>query len=134
MGLAQGKHGKDGTWATTVTNQDSIYTTDSFNTTFYPFHEITYQDENFYLTGIDRLQNGVQPEQNIVLLDADMTPLSVLPMDLPTNALMDDIISNHTSPTMKRISETVALSFQHRNTTEAGTEEYFQFLYFVDLQ
>jgi len=46
---------------------------------------------------------------------------------------MDDIISNHTSPTMKRISETVAVSFQHRNTTN-GVDEYFQFLYFVDLQ
>jgi hypothetical protein len=87
------------------------------------------------LTGTDRLQNGVQPEQNIVLLDADMTPLSILPMDLPTHTLMDDIISNHSSPTMKRTSgDTVAFSFQHRNTTEAGDEEYFQFLYFVDLQ
>jgi len=76
----------------------------------------------------------VQLEQNVVLLDADMTPLSVLPMDLPTQTQMDDIISNHTSPTMKRIGETVALSFQHRNTTEAGEEEYFQFMYFVDLQ
>jgi hypothetical protein len=52
-----------------------------------------------------------------------MTPLSVLPMDLPTQTQMDDIISNHTSPTMKRIGETVALSFQHRNTTESGNEE-----------
>merc|ERR1711957_564431 len=68
-----------------------------------------YQDETFYLTGTDRLQNGVQLEQNVVLLDADMTPLSVLPMDLPTQTQMDDIISNHTSPTMKRIGETVAL-------------------------
>jgi len=132
--LAQGKHGADGSWTTTVTNQDTVYSTDGFNAKFNPFHKITYQDETFYLTGTDRLQNGVQPEQNVVLLDADMTPLSVLPMDLPTNALMDDIISNHTSPTMKRISETVALSFQHRNTTESGDEEYFQFLYFVDLQ
>jgi hypothetical protein len=56
-------------------------------------------------------------------------------MDLPTHTLMDDIISNHSSPTMKRTSgDTVAFSFQHRNTTEAGDEEYFQFLYFVDLQ
>jgi hypothetical protein len=67
----------------------------------------------------------------VLLLDGDMTPLSLLPMDLP--ASMDDIISNHTSPTMKRISETVAVSFQHRNTTN-GVDEYFQFLYFVDLQ
>merc|ERR1711865_1205342 len=95
---------------------------------------VIYQDETFYLTGTDRLQNGVQLEQTVVLLDADMTPLSVLPMDLPTQTQMDDIISNHTSPTMKRIGETVALSFQHRNTTEAGEEEYFQFMYFVDLQ
>ena len=77
----------------------------------------------------------MQPEENIVLLDADMTPLSVLPMDLPTQTQMDDIITNHTSPSMKRIGgDTVALSFQHRNTTESGDEEYFQFLYFVDLQ
>jgi len=77
----------------------------------------------------------VQLEQTVVLLDADMTPLSVLPMDLPTQTQMDDIISNHTSPTMKRIGgDTVALSFQHRNTTESGDVEYFQFMYFVDLQ
>jgi hypothetical protein len=36
---------------------------------------------------------------------------------------------------MKRLGgDTVALSFQHRNTTDAGVEDYFQFMYFVDLQ
>jgi hypothetical protein len=132
--LAQGKHGTDGSWSTSETNEDSVYTTDGFNAKFSGFHKIIYQDETFYLTGTDRLQNGVQPEQNVVLLDADMTPLSVLPMDLPTHTQMDDIISNHSAPTMKRISETVAVSFQHRNTTDAGADEYFQFMYFVDLQ
>lgn len=133
--LALGKHSTDGSWKTTETNQDSVYTTDGLSTEFNPFHKVIYQDETFYLTGTDRLQNGVQLEQTVVLLDADMTPLSVLPMDLPTQTQMDDIISNHTSPTMKRIGgDTVALSFQHRNTTESGDVEYFQFMYFVDLQ
>jgi hypothetical protein len=57
--LAQGKTGSDGSWSTSVTNEDSIYTTDGFTADFSAFHKITYQDETFYLTGTDRLQNGV---------------------------------------------------------------------------
>lgn len=110
---------------------DSVYKANGLTEKFQPFHKFTFQDETFYLAGSDRLQNGVQLDQNVMLLDADMTPLSLLPMDLP--AEMDDILGNHTSPTLKRISETVAVSFQHRNTTN-GVDEYFQFLYFVDLQ
>jgi hypothetical protein len=40
--LAQGQHGSDGSWTTTVTNQDSVYTADSFNATFYGLDKITY--------------------------------------------------------------------------------------------
>jgi len=72
-------------------------------------HKFGYLDETFYLTGSDRLFNGVQPDQSVLLLDADMMPLSLLPMDLP--AEMDGIYGNHTSPTLKRINDTVAISF-----------------------
>lgn len=85
------------------------YKSESLNETFYPMHKFTYQDETFYLSGSDRLSNGVQPEKNVVLLDVNMMPLSLLPMDLPTE--MDDIVSNHSSPTLKRINDTVAISF-----------------------
>lgn len=129
--LGLGTHGTDGTWSSQETNIDAVYAADGLNKKFSPAHKFTFQDEDFYLAGSDRLQNGVQEDQNVMLLDADMTPLSMLPMDLPTE--MDYILGNHTYATLKRISDTVAVSFQHRNTTD-GVTNYYQFLYFVDLQ
>lgn len=56
-------------------------------------------------------------------------------MHIP-GGLTDDIIANHSSASLKRINETVAIAFQHRNVTNetVGIEEYTSFLYFVDLQ
>lgn len=69
----------------------------------------------------------------MLLCDADMLPLSLLPMHLPGN-LTDDILANHTSANLKRINDTVAIAFQNRNETSPGVQEYTSFLYFVDLQ
>lgn len=60
-----------------------------------------------------------------------MMPLSLLPMHLPGD--LSEILANHTSPTLKRINETIAISFLHRNETDTGAQEYSTFLYFVDL-
>jgi len=48
-----------------------------------------------------------------------MLPLSLLPMHLPGN-LTDDILANHTSASLKRINDTVAIAFQNRNETSPG--------------
>jgi len=77
------------------------------------------------------MQNDVQFDENVLLLDADMTPLAVLPMHLP--APMEYIMGNNTVATLKRMSETVAVSFQNRNDS-SGANEYSQFFFFVDLQ
>lgn len=130
--LGKGTHGADGTWSASETIVDGLFKADGFTESFRAFHKFIYQDETFFLTGSERLQNDVQFDENVLLLDADMTPLAVLPMHLPSE--LGEILGNHTVPTLKRMSETVAVSFQHRNLTSTGTTEYFQFMYFVDLQ
>jgi len=129
--LGKGIHGIDGQWTTEETIVDLLYTTDGFTASFSPLHPFIYQDETFYLTGSERMQNNVQFDENVLLLDADMTPLSVLPMQLPSP--MDNILGNHTVATLKRMSDTVAISFQHRDDS-TGVNEYTQSFYFVDLQ
>jgi hypothetical protein len=46
-------------------------------------HKFIYQDDTFYLTGIKRMQNDVQLDYSVTLLDSDMTPLAIIPLDLP---------------------------------------------------
>jgi hypothetical protein len=132
--LGKGTHGPDGTWKASETIVDVLYKSDKFSEKFNPMHKFIYQDETFYLTGGERMLNDVQLDFSVLLLDADMTPLATIPMDLPQEMNMEDILGNHTVPTLKRMSETVAVSFQHRNETETGALEYTQFMYFVDLQ
>lgn len=129
--LGKGIHGKDGTWQAFETNTDALYASEDLTAEFGAFSEFIFQDETFYLTGSERLLNGRRREWNVLLCDADMTPLSLLPMHLPGD--LSAVLANHTSPTLKRINETVAVAFQHRNETGSGTE-YSSFLYFVDLQ
>jgi len=129
--LGKGTHGIDGQWSSSASLVDVLYTTDGFTASFSPLHPFIYQDETFYLAGSERMQNDVQFDENVLLLDADMTPLSVLPMQLP--APMEYIMGNNTAATLKRMSETVAVSFQNRNES-SGANEYTQFFYFVDLQ
>jgi len=76
--------------------------------------------------------NGVQLESNVLLTDESMTPLSILPMQMPKS--LDTIMGNYTTPLLTRINETVAISFEHMNETEtSGAYDYTEFVYFVDL-
>jgi hypothetical protein len=108
-----------------------LYETDGFTASFSPFHRFIYQDDVFYLAGSERMQNNVQFDENVLLLDADMTPLAILPMHLPGS--LNSIMGNHTVATLKRMNNNdVAVSFQHRDYENADAKS--QFFYFVDLQ
>ena len=89
-------------------------------------------EDFYYLTEAQKLQNGVQLESNVMLTDDSMTPLSILPLQMPES--LGGIMGNYTSPQLTRINETVAISFEHMNETQAnGTYEFSEFVYFVDL-
>lgn len=89
-------------------------------------------EDFYYLTEAQKLQNGVQLESNVMLTDDSMTPLSILPLQMPES--LGGIMGNYTSPQLTRINDTVAISFEHMNETQAnGTYEFSEFVYFVDL-
>lgn len=53
-------------------------------------------EDFYYLTEAQKLQNDVQLESNVMLTDDSMTPLSILPLQIPES--LGNIIGNYTSP------------------------------------
>jgi hypothetical protein len=59
----------------------------------------------------------------MLLTDESMTPLSLLPLQMPKSLKV--IMGNYTAPLLTRINETVAISFEHMNETYAnGTYDF----------
>lgn len=111
---------------------NSVYQEYELLESFSTFSRFQYMEDFYYLTEAQKLQNDVQLESNVMLTDDSMTPLSILPLQIPES--LGSIIGNYTSPQLTRINDTVAITFEHMNETEAnGTYEFSEFVYFVDL-
>lgn len=137
--LAKGTWGPDNrtvsgfAWRTYDTQLNIVYRSHDLLESFSAFSRFMYLDEIFYLTEVQKLQNGVQLENQILLTDESMTPLALLNLQMPK--FLNTMQGNYTAPVLTRINDTVSVSFEHFNETHAsGTKDYTQFVYFVDLR
>lgn len=75
---------------------NSVYQEYELLESFSTFSRFQYMEDFYYLTEAQKLQNDVQLESNVMLTDDSMTPLSILPLQIPES--LGNIIGNYTSP------------------------------------
>lgn len=102
---------------------------------FGQLHRFMYEDRYYYLTDAKVLNtegNQTTTTNYLMLCDGSYTPLTLLPIELPSHLGQ---MSNFSAPSIQRLNSTTALiSFRHNELNLAtNMEEYSHFIYFVEI-
>ena len=102
---------------------------------FGQLHRFIYKDRYYFLTDAQvRHQDGNSSyiTNHLMLCDGSYTPLTLLPIDLPSHL---STMTNFSAPSFQRVNNTHAvISFRHNELNVAtNKEEYSHFIYFVEI-
>lgn len=114
---------------------NNMYLSKGMVDSFGQLHRFMYKDRYYYLTDakVEKTEgNTTSTTSYLMLCDGSYTPLTLLPIELPSHLGQ---MTNFSSPSIQRLNSTTAvISFRHNELNVAtNMEEYSHFIYFVDI-